>query len=245
MRQIVVDDDEMSKSRRILAAPWQLKFTTLDSPIAFIFDMDGVIVDSNPAHKIALKQFVKKYGKDLSEDELREKIYGRRNQDWLFNIFGHLDEQTMHAYADEKEELFRNIYDDVRPLEGLVDFLTKAEQAGIPCAIATSAPRANVDFTLDKTGLGRFFQTILNDKFVTHGKPHPEIYLKTAEAMKFEPGNCIVFEDSLAGVESGKSAGCKVVGVTTTHTNEELSAADITVADFKGLEPNKLISRLF
>ena len=218
----------------------------MNSTVAFIFDMDGVIVDSNPAHKIALKQFCKKYGKDLSEEELREKIYGRRNQDWLVKIFGPLDDEKMRAYADEKEALYREIYDqDIKPLSGLTDFLRRIEKAGIPSAIATSAPRSNVDFTLVKTGLGRYFSTILDDSFVKEGKPHPDIYLKTAKAMNFEPSQCVVFEDSLAGVESAKGAGCKVVGITTTHNSEELNKTDLVIADFQDLDPKKLIASLF
>jgi len=208
--------------------------------------MDGVIVDSNPAHKIALKQFCKKYGKDLSEDALREKIYGRRNQDWLVNVFGPLEPERLKAYADEKEALFREVYDPtIEPLKGLKDFLDAMRQAGIPRAIATSAPRSNVDFTLKKTNLEPYFDTILDDSFVTHGKPHPEIYLKAAAALNFEPARCIVFEDSLAGVESGKAAGCKVVGVTTTHTAGELNQADLLIDNFAGLDPNELINKLF
>lgn len=85
--------------------------------VAFIFDMDGVIVDSNPFHKIALKQFCSKHGHNLTEAELREKIYGRRNQDWLTNVFGPLDPNKLKQYADEKEALFRNLYEnDIKPL---------------------------------------------------------------------------------------------------------------------------------
>ncbi len=208
--------------------------------------MDGVIVDSNPAHKIALKQFCKKYGKDLTEDELREKIYGRRNQDWLVKVFGPLEEEQLRSYADEKEALFREIYsDDIRPLDGLKDFLKRLDAEGFARAIATSAPRANVDFTLAKTGLGGFFETILDDTFVEEGKPHPDIYLKTARALKADPRNCIVFEDSLAGVESARAAGCKVVGITTTHSREELSETDLVVDNFRELDPKSLVSRFF
>ena len=208
--------------------------------------MDGVIVDSNPAHKVALKRFCRKYGKDLSEDELREKIYGRRNQDWLVKIFGPLDDGKMKAYADEKEALFRKIYDqDIKPLDGLADFLEKLDGEKLPRAIATSAPRSNVDFTLSKTGLGRFFGTILDDTFVEQGKPHPDIYLKTAKALNFEPGRCVVFEDSLAGVDSARNAGCKVVGITTTHTKEELKDTDLVIDNFVGLDPKELVSKLF
>lgn len=208
--------------------------------------MDGVIVDSNPAHKIALKQFCKKYGKDLTEEELREKIYGRRNQDWLVKVFGPLEDSEIKSYGDEKEQLFREIYhDDIKAVEGLEEFLKRLEKADLVRAIATSAPRANVDFTLARTNLGPFFTTILDDSYVEEGKPHPDIYLKTARALKADPRNCIVFEDSLAGVQSARAAGCKVIGLTTTHSREELSDTDLVIDDFVGLEPKELISKLF
>jgi len=208
--------------------------------------MDGVIVDSNPFHKIALKQFCKKYGHNLTEEELREKIYGRRNQDWLINVFGPLGGRKMKEYGDEKEALFREIYDkDVKPVDGLPVFLKRLKELKIPMAIATSAPRANVDFTLVKTGLSDYFNIILDDSFVTQGKPHPEVYLKTAEALKFKPSDCVVFEDSLAGVQAARKAGCKVVGITTTHTREELHETDVVIENFVELDPKDLIARLF
>ena len=217
----------------------------MSSQIAFIFDMDGVIIDSNPFHKKALQQFCRKYGKKLSEEELREKIYGRRNQEWLAHVFGDLTEETMRDYADEKEALFRELYaEDIEALPGLQSFLEKMDQAGITRAIATSAPRSNVDFTLEKTGIGHYFETILDSAFVSKGKPDPEIYIKTVEALQYKPDRCVVFEDSLAGVEAGKKAGCKVVGVTTTHTAQEL-AADFVIDDFAAIEPKTLISKLF
>lgn len=208
--------------------------------------MDGVIVDSNPFHKIALKQFCSRHGRDLSEDELREKIYGRRNQDWLINVFGPLESAKLKVFADEKEALFRELYDkDIRPLEGLLFFLQRLDQLDIPRAIATSAPRGNVDFTLEKTGIGQYFNTILDDSFVSHGKPHPEVYEKAAAALNYKPQHCVVFEDSLAGVEAGKKAGCKVVGITTTHSREELTGTDLVIDNFIELDPMDLISRLF
>jgi beta-phosphoglucomutase len=212
---------------------------------AFIFDMDGVLVDSNPTHKIALKQFCKKHGYELSEEQLREKIYGRTNRDWLLNLFGDLNEETIRQYAYEKESLFRELYDDIKPVDGLIDFLKKLDDSGIPRAIATSAPRANVDFTLERTNMGAYFPTILDDSFVSKGKPDPEIYLKSAAALGFDPSMCIVFEDSLSGVKAGRLAGCKVVGVTTTHSREELHETDHNIDDFENLKPEFLLSRLF
>ena len=214
--------------------------------IAFLFDMDGVIVDSNPVHKVALKQFCEKYGHHLTEEQLRTRIYGRTNKDWIANVFGKLEPAQLKRYADEKEQLFRHMYaNTIQPVDGLESFLQLLDKEGLDRAIATSAPIENVDFTLDKTGLRKYFRTILDESFVTKGKPDPEIYLKTAAALNYKPEHCIVLEDSLSGVKAGKAAGCKVVGITTTHTAEELSETDVVIDNFLGINPKKLISELF
>lgn len=214
--------------------------------IAFIFDMDGVIADSNPYHKIALRQFCEQHGYRLTETDLREKIYGRTNKDWIPAVFGEIDPERVRAFAQEKEALYREIYaPHIQPVPGLVEFLEKLEQAGIPRAVATSAPRENVDFTLEKTATMRFFDVILDESFVSKGKPDPEIYRKTAAALGLPPERCIVFEDSFAGVEAARAAGSRVVAITTTHTREEFPSADIVIDDFKGLDPSTILSSLF
>jgi beta-phosphoglucomutase len=208
---------------------------------AIIFDMDGVLIDSNPAHKIALKQFCKQHGHDLTEQQLREKIYGRTNKDWIPNIFPGIDEKTRQQYADEKEALFREIYaKDIVPLKGLVSFLEMLDKNNISRAIGTSAPKPNVDFTLSKTNLENYFKIILDEKFVTRGKPDPEIYIKCVAALNFPAQKCIVFEDSISGVQAGKAAGCKVVGVTTTHTAKELGDIDFAIRDFEEISLDDL-----
>jgi HAD superfamily hydrolase (TIGR01509 family) len=217
----------------------------MNQKFAILFDMDGVIVDSNPTHTIALKQFCLKHGYNLTEQHLREKIYGRANKDWIPNLFGEIPEKLRQEYADEKEALFREIYHDIKPLDGLVDFLKLLDEAGIKRAIATSAPRANVDFTLSKTHTASYFKVILDEAVVSIGKPHPEIYLKSAAALGMAPADCIVIEDSISGVKAGKAAGCKVIGVTTTHSEEELAGIDMVIRDFVGLHPMELFKRLF
>ena len=213
---------------------------------AILFDMDGVIIDSNPFHKIALKEFCKQHGYELTDEELRLKIYGRTNKDWIPNLFGKLSPELVARYGEEKEAMFRETdKNDIKLVDGLREFLDHLDALGIPRAIATSAPRSNVDFTLQYTNTGKYFETILDEAFVTRGKPDPEIYLKAAAALGFDPRDCVVFEDSLSGVASGKRAACKVVGITTTHTAEELHETDFIINDFKGLEPVALFSRLF
>jgi len=141
--------------------------------------------------------------------------------------------------------LFRELYVDIKPLDGLHSFLKKLDANGIPLAIATSAPRANVDFTISKTGITHFFPIILDDSFVTKGKPDPQIYLKSAAALGMPSGQCVVFEDSLSGVRAAKRAGCKVVGVTTTHTREELTETDLNIDNFEFLTPEFVLSKVF
>lgn len=208
---------------------------------AIIFDMDGVIVDTNVFHKKAIHQFCRKYGFELTEEQLRTSVYGRTNKDWITNLFGTLSTEQLHYYADEKEQLFRDLYaPHITPVKGLVAFLEKIVNASIPRAIATSAPRANVDFVLDKTKLGKYFNTILDERMVTHGKPNPEIYLKTALALGFPNDRCVVIEDSLSGVIAGVKSGSKVIGITTTHTREELTEASFVINDFDELSLSDL-----
>lgn len=213
---------------------------------AVIFDMDGVIVDTNPYHKISLKQFCEKYGYRLNEEDLISKIYGRTNNEWIRNIFGSLPKERILELGEEKEAMFRAIYKDViKPVSGLDAFLKALEERSIPKAIGTSAPRSNVDFVLEHTHLKKYFTTILDQSDVEHGKPDPEIYLKVADRLGFQPQQCIVFEDSLSGVESAQRAGAKVVGVATTHSHEELAHTDLVISDFEGLEPLELYRRVF
>ncbi|MEK6782473.1 MAG: HAD family phosphatase [Bacteroidota bacterium] len=206
------------------------------SKFGVIFDMDGVIVDSNPYHKIAIKQFCKKYGFDLTDQQLVKNIYGRTNKEWLTHLMGQLPEVQIQAYSEEKELAYRQLFKNtITPVKGLIPFLDQLDHHHIARAIGTSAPQSNVVFTLSKTNTSQYFDIILNDTFVIHGKPHPEIYLKAARALSLPNDSCIIIEDSLSGVEAGKASGSKVIGITTTHTREELAQTDLVIDTFDDL----------
>jgi beta-phosphoglucomutase len=203
---------------------------------AVIFDMDGVIVDTNPHHKIAIQQFCADHGIQLNELTFQHKIYGRTNRDWITNVFGEITIEQRDAYAKEKEALFRRIYEpDIKPVTGLIAFLDSLVANRIPRAIATSAPPENVEFIVRKTGIRKYFDIILDERNVTHGKPNPEIYIKTAKALNFPNKECIVIEDSLSGITAARKSGSKVIGITTTHTPEELSETNLVIQDFNDL----------
>mgnify|MGYP002653324011 FL=1 len=110
-------------------------------------------------------------------------------------------------------------------------------------AVGTSAPQENVIFTLDELDLRKYFIGVVNDSMVVHGKPDPEVYLKGAELVNRKPAECIVFEDAVSGIQAGKAAGSKVIGLATSHSREELDA-DLIIDNFSQLEWEQIESLL-
>ena len=108
-------------------------------------------------------------------------------------------------------------------MKGLPEFLQYASGLGIPIALATAAPKENVKFTLEATGLVHYFNAITDSSMVERGKPDPQVYLVTAEKLGVQPSECVVFEDSIPGITAAKNAGMRVIGVATTHKSSELS----------------------
>jgi HAD superfamily hydrolase (TIGR01509 family) len=209
--------------------------------IGVIFDMDGVIVHSNPAHKEAIQIFCDKYDLDVSDTLLENKVYGRTNKEWIPEVFGDISAEKLKELGDDKEQLFRDIFEpEEHIVSGIHNFLNRLKENDIPIAVATSAPGENADYILSSLSIKSYFDAILDSSDVTIGKPDPEVYLKAAAALDKEPTNTIVFEDSIAGVEAARQAGARVVGVTTTHTGEELAPCSLTIEDFAQLTLPKL-----
>lgn len=212
--------------------------------IACLFDMDGVIVDNHRYHLESWITFFNKYGIAMSEKKYKAKVNGRIMPVVLKNLFGEsITSEDVTRFGNEKEEAYRELYrPHVTPTPGLVSFLNYLKQEGIPCAVGTSAPPENVDLVMDNTGLRSYFETIIDDKAVTRGKPDPEVYQLGARALGVPDENCVVFEDALLGIEAGKNAGMKVVAVATTHTRSELeeTAADLIIDHFQGLTLSQL-----
>lgn len=211
---------------------------------ALIFDMDGVVVHNDRYHYEAWYEYALKLGKEVSFDEVKS-WFGNNNAAILRNLTGKdLTASEIEFHANEKEQLYRKVYEkDIKAVDGLKEFLEHALGLGLKIGLATSAPPANVEFILEGTGLENFFDAITDDTQIQHGKPDPEIFLKTAEKLSVNPGNALVFEDSFHGIEAARRAGMKVVGVATTHEKEALKMADLQINDFKGLtieELNKL-----
>jgi HAD superfamily hydrolase (TIGR01509 family) len=127
---------------------------------------------------------------------------------------------------------------------GVRDFVATLARLGIPRAVGTSASRFDLDRLLVTVGLRRHFDVIVTADDVMQGKPDPEVYELAAARLRVPPEACIVFEDSLVGVEAARRAGMRAVGVTTAHSEAELreAGAERTIGDFEGLEWPSLVS---
>lgn len=215
-----------------------------DKP-GIIFDMDGVIVHSNPAHKKAIQQFCKKHDQNVSTEFLENRLYGRTNAEWIPELFGEMSYERLQILADEKEQMFRDSFTPENNIvEGILEFLDILKSNNIPLAVATSAPKENADYILSRLSIEHCFDAILDSSHVSKGKPEPEVYLKASKALDRAPGQCIVFEDSVSGVKAGLGAGAKVVGVATTHSHHELGSCDLVIDDFRELSLEEL-AKLF
>jgi len=200
--------------------------------LALIFDMDGVLVDSNPAHREAWAAFNRRYGIETTE-EMHQRMYGRRNDAILRDFYGDdLPSEEIINRGAAKEALYREMIQsgagDVL-VAGVRDFLEYYREA--PKALATNAEPENVDFVLERFRLRPWFQAIVGGHQVQNPKPHPEVYLRASDLLGVAPANCIVFEDSYSGVQAGLAAGMRVIGIRTTHDN--LPGTAIAVDNFE------------
>lgn len=213
---------------------------------AVIFDMDGVIADTNPYHANAFEVFLDKYHIPYSQVEFEQHMYGKHNSYIMRYFFGEsLSNEDIRKLEEEKEGLFREIYADIaRPVNGLPVFLESLQDHGFRLGVATSAPKANMDLVLDKLGIRHYFHSTLSSEHVTRHKPDPEVYLKSADVLHTSPQNCVVFEDSFSGITAGLHARMAVVGVLTSHTQEELPICCTYIKDYTEMDIEKVTSLL-
>lgn len=204
-------------------------------PRALIFDVDGVLIDSNVLHTATWSEYLRRFGRELPEG-FGKNIFGRHNRDIVRDLFGPgltLEEIDHHGAA--KEALYRERMKPVLQqhlVPGVAEFI--ARHADWPMAVASNAEAANVRLVLEHSGLSGFFRAALDGGQVLRPKPDPEIYQRAAELLGVAPAECVIFEDSYSGVAAARAAGARIVGVQTTH--HELPGADLLIPDFRAPE---------
>jgi beta-phosphoglucomutase len=213
------------------------------APFAAIFDMDGTLIDNTPYHFKSWQALFKKYGKGgITKHTYYTEISGVPVLDTIRRLFGEgRDEAGLKELLEEKEEFYRQAYAPfVAPINGLENFLMELKNARIKMAMATSATVQDIDFILNRIPIRADFDEIVNSTMVSKPKPNPQIFLKAAEKLNRLPANCVVFEDSLAGIKAANDAGMKVVAITTGHPAADLHAVDMVIDDYSQLTVQKL-----
>jgi HAD superfamily hydrolase (TIGR01509 family) len=199
---------------------------------AIIFDMDGLMVDSERLYQQAQEEITRQFNKTLPE-KARLKMMGRKPLESMKIFAEALDiptdaEQLLETRNNIMREKYKN---DLVPLPGL-NHIINAFYGKLKMAISTGAQEEFLDIVVDQLEIRNKFDVLQASDEIEQGKPHPEIYLKTCKKLGLNPGECVVLEDSLNGVLAGKRAGCYVIAVPSDYTKQEnFDSADFVADD--------------
>jgi len=204
---------------------------------AVLWDMDGTLIDSEEFHWISWRDTMEKEGVPITRGQFLS-TFGQRNDSIIPQLLGAAaTPERMEGISTAKEELYRDLVrrHGVKPLPGVVTWLHRLHDAGWLQAIASAAPRENINVILEALSATHLFQVIASAEDVHHGKPNPEVYLVAAYRLGASPARSIVVEDAVAGVEGARRAGMHSIGVS--HNGKHLPA-DIVVQSLELLDPN-------
>ncbi len=184
-----------------------------------------------PLHTEAWRQYLKNMSLEI--EDLESRMHGKRNAELVKELIGgDLTDDIIFEHGAAKERLWRELMltgglDQYR-VRGVARFLDRYRE--VPKAIGSNAEPANINFVLDRFGIRQYFDVIVDGQQVSQPKPAPDIYLKAAGLLGTKPANCIVFEDSPTGIEAGRAAGMRLVGVETAPTR--FQSVDLHIQDF-------------
>jgi beta-phosphoglucomutase family hydrolase len=216
----------------------------MNKPQAVIFDMDGVLVDSEPFHVQNEKLMFSRLGLDISDEEHARYMGIATDVMWEQIIRERkltLDVAETTLQTIQQEIPYFQSLEKIDPMHGLVNLLEKLQKSGIPMAVASSSDKAIIDIILEKSGLRKYFEHAVSSSEVGKSKPEPDVFLHAAKLLGVAPENCLVFEDSKNGIKAAKTAGMVCIaysGGNSGHQNQ--SQADRRISDFNELDFNTL-----
>jgi HAD superfamily hydrolase (TIGR01509 family) len=206
-----------------------------------LFDMDGVVIDSEPLWSEAERQLLTRRNLTYSE-ELKPLLMGLDSREAVRILIKHynLDESAEDLVHERNQLVSELIQKHGQPIPRAIDLIRQARDAGVKTALASSSPYSLVELVVDKLKLGPLLDLVLSGDEVSRGKPAPDIYLAAAKRLGVAPECCLVIEDAPNGVRAAKAAGMCCVAITTGASRAELAAADQVVEDFRGLDLARL-----
>jgi beta-phosphoglucomutase family hydrolase len=202
-----------------------------------VFDMDGVIVDSEPLHERAFREVFDEIGFGRSHGIDFPAYFGKSDLVlWRDFIARHRLAQSLEELAQRKEEKFAALLKREEPVfDGLIELLEKLKKK-YRLALASGSRHVTIKKVLELRDLRQFFPVAVSSEDVKHGKPAPDIFLRVAELLDVKPATCCVVEDSEAGVEAGLAAGMTVIAITNSLPREKLSRATKVVASYEEIK---------
>lgn len=200
---------------------------------AVIFDMDGVIVDSEPLHERAFREIFRDLGYGDRHGIHFPDYYGRSDRAlWLDFIALHQPAQSLEALTALKQDRFLTLLRAAAPIFDGVPELAARLAATTPLAVASGSMHVIIDTVLGMRDLRRHFRAVASVQDVARPKPHPDVFLRAAELLGVPPSACVAIEDSAAGVRSAKDAGMRVIAITNTLPASQLTAADAVTSNY-------------
>jgi HAD superfamily hydrolase (TIGR01509 family) len=195
---------------------------------AVIFDLDGLLVDSEPLQIAAWRAYLNGLGAELTAEVL-ERMYGLRLSDAAEVVVRLLElDISSEQVAIERDALFlSSVPGNIQPCRGAIDLVTELNHRGMPIALATSGHRRYVDLALESAGIPKVFDAEVTGEMVVRGKPDPETFLTAAGLLGIKPTGCLVLEDSPNGARAAKAAGMHCLAIPNVDTN----SLDLSVAD--------------
>lgn len=198
--------------------------------LGVIFDMDGVLVDSGPAHLQSWQLLAREMGSDLTAEQFAHS-FGQRSSEIITHTFGITDAGEIARLDARKESLYRDlIRGHVPAMPGAKELVKSLHASGFRLAVGSSGPPENVTLVCEEMGLTPMMTAIVTGMDVQRGKPDPQVFQIAAERLRLSPADCVVIEDAPAGIEAAKRAGMACIALTSSHPRERLSGADRIVA---------------
>jgi len=210
---------------------------------AFIFDLDGVITDTSEFHYRSWSRLAEEIGVPFSREE-NEKLRGvSRRESLQILLKGQvISEDAATVLTNRKNAYYLEMVDSLTPadvLPGVLDLLAELKRSGTQVAIASSSKNAGL--VIDKLRIKPYFRVIVDGLAVTKSKPAPDLFLRAAEEMKLAAESCVVVEDADAGIQAGKAAGMRTVGLGPVA---RVGAADVVLPDLKLIRLTDLLREL-
>ena len=211
-----------------------------------IFDMDGVLIDSHPAHRRAWQEFLQRLGKEVTATELDFILDGRKRCEILRHFFGEMSDVELAEFGRIKDEIFQQISLEVQPIPGVLDFIEDLKQHFVKLAVATSASHSRTHSTLQRLKLQHEFATVVTGDDVADGKPNPEVYNLVRSRLGIEAQQCVVVEDAASAIESARHEGflCLAVGHNGIAEKLRHAGANWVIDNFLGLSLGSLQTML-